>query len=206
MGLFNLFKKNENRWGEDHIILAEEFESKGDFLSAISEYGKVIKNYYSDKEPKTYKHIMKKIVVCYAKLGDYDKVFEMWKFQYDPSEYGPKEMYELIKILEAGQKNELVLQIYEQAGKGLLKNKINFLVKMKKIPEAHEAVNQLLSQVSESDPGIMKLWLLRAKISMAMGKWSEARRYLARIVERDVHNAEARKLIEMCRKHSAGDD
>jgi len=205
MGLFNLFKKKEGRWGTDHITLAEEFESKGDFLSAISEYGKVIKENYSDKEPKTYKHIMKKIVADYVKLGDYDKVFEMWKFQYDPSEYGPKEMYELIKILEIGQKNEMILQIYEQAGKGLLKNKINFLVKMKKTPEAYESLGELLSYVSESTPGIEKFWLLKAKLAMSLGKWTDAKRYLGKIIEKDTHNAEARKLRDMCLKHAEND-
>ena len=189
-------------WGTDHIVLAEEFENDGDFVAAISEYGKVIKNYYSDKEPKTYKHIMKKIVACYVKIGDYDKVFEMWKFQYDPSEYGPQEMYELIKILELGQKNDLILQIYNSAGKGLLKNKINFLIKMKKNEEAYESLSELLSYVSESTPGIEKFWLMKAKLAMSLAKWEEAKRYLNKIIEKDAHNAEARKLRDMCLKHA----
>lgn len=205
MGLFNLFKKKDNIWGTDHIALAEDFENKGDLISAISEYGKVIKNYYSDKEPKTYKHIMKKIVACYVKLGDYDKVFEMWKFQYDPAEYGPQEMYELIKILEVGQKNEMILQIYESAGKSLLKNKINFLVKINKIPEAYEAITEILSYVSESTPGIEKFWLLKAKLAMSLGKWEDAKRYFNKIIEKDAHNAEARKLRDMCLKHASED-
>jgi len=206
MGLFGLFGKKEGKWGEDHIVLAEEFENKGDFLSAIAEYGKVIKKYYSDKEPKTYKHIMKKIVACYVKLGDYDKIFEMWKFQYEPSEYGPQEMYELIKILEAGQRNEQILQIYEQAGKGLLKNKINFLIKMKKNQEAYEALGELLSYVSESTPGIEKFWLMKAKLAMSLAKWTDAKRYLGKIIEKDPRNSdEARKLREMCLKHAEED-
>jgi len=203
MGLTDLFKKKGGRWGTDHITLAEEFENKGDFLSAISEYGKVIKENYSDKEPKTYKHIMKKIVACYVKLGDYDKVFEMWKFQYEPSEYTPREMYELIKILEVGQRNEQILQIYEQAGKGLLKNKINFLIKMKKNQEAYEALGELLSYVSESTPGIEKFWLMRGKLAMSLGKWADAKRYLGKIIEKFPRDSEeARKLRDMCLKHA----
>jgi pentatricopeptide repeat protein len=202
MALFNLFKKKEGRWGTDHIVLAETFESRGDFISAIQEYEKAIKENLSNKEPKSYRPITKKIVNCYVKLGDYDKVFEMWKSQYDSSEYGPKEMYELIKILENGQKNDKILEIYEQAGKGLLKNKINFLVKMKKIPEAYEAISELLSYVSESTPGIEKFWLLKAKLAMNLGKWEDAKRYLNKIVEKDSHNTEARKLKDMCMKHA----
>jgi len=205
MGLLNLFKKKEGRWGKDHIVLAESFESRGDFVSAIREYEEAIKQNHSGKDPKSYRPITRKIVECYVKLGDYDKIFEMWKLQYDSSEYGPKEMYELIKILEKGEKNEMILKIYEQAGKGLLKNKINFLIKMKKNEEAYESLGELLSYVSESTQGIEKFWLMKAKLAMSLGKWGDAKRYLGKIIEKDTHNTEARKLREMCLKHATED-
>jgi len=205
MGLLNLFKKKEGRWGKDHIVLAETFENRGDFVSAIQEYEQAIKENHSGKEPKSYRPITKKIVDCYVKLGDYDKIFEMWKSQYDPNEYGPKEMYELIKILEVGQKNEMILEIYDHAGKGLLKNKVNFLIKIKKIPEAYESINNLLSYVSESTPGIEKFWLLKVKLAMGLGKWDDAKRFLNKIIEKDTHNLEARKLRDMCMKHASED-
>ena len=78
MGLFNLFKKQGvNPLDVDYMSKAEEFERTGDFSSAINEYNKIIQFVYAGKESKHYRHVTRKIVLGYAKLGDYDKVFEM---------------------------------------------------------------------------------------------------------------------------------
>lgn len=202
MGLFNFFKKEKeiNPRDVDYMAKAEEFEKAGDFTSAISEYDKIIQYVYADKEPKYYRHITKKIISCHIKLGDYERVAEMWNLQYDPLDYGAKEKYELIKILEAAQKNELALMIYNQAGKSLLRNKIEFMIRQKKIPEANELLNELLASVTESQPGISDIWLQKAKLCLSLQKWDEASKYLNKIIEKDIHNMEARKLKEFCMK------
>jgi tetratricopeptide (TPR) repeat protein len=72
---------------------------------------------------------------------------------------------------------------------------------MKKIPEAYESLGELLSYTSDSTPGIEKFWLLKVKLAMNQGKWTDARIYLNKLIEKDPHNAEARKLRDMCMKH-----
>ena len=202
MGLFNFFKKEKDvdPRDVDYMSNAEAFEQAGDFLSAIGEYEKIIQFVYAEKEPKHYRHISKKIINCYLKLGDYERVSEMWSLQYDPLDYGPKEMYELIKILEAAQKFDLVMLVYNHAGKPLLRNKIEFLIRQKKIPEANELMNELIAAVTDQQPGIIDIWLQKAKLSLSLQKWDEASRYLNKIIEKDPRNLEARKLKEFCMK------
>lgn len=201
MGLFNLFtKKQENPENIDYLSIAENFEKKGDFASAIGEYEKMMSVFYKDKPEAKYRHIIKKIVSCHNKLGNYEKVFEMWPSQYDSSDYGAKEMYELIKILESAQKLDLVMKVYNQAGKSLARNKIEFLIKQKKIPEANLLLSELLVSIPESNPAVKDLWMLKAKLCMGLLKWEEANKYLNKIIERDTHNMDARKLKDFCLK------
>jgi len=203
MGIFQFFNKKEvNPLDVDYTSKAEAFEKLEDYPSAIQEYEKIIQFVYKDKPAVRYKHITKKIVDCYIKLGDYDKVIELWPSKYDPNDYGAKEMFELIKLLEAVPRNDLVLKIYDRAGKPLLRNKIEFLIKIKKIPEANSLLNELLVNVSESNPAIEQLWMTKAKLSMSLKKWDEAHRYLSKIIEKNTKNLEARKLKDFCLKQA----
>ena len=118
MGIFGLFgKKQVNPEDVDYTSRAAEFESKGDFSSAINEYQQAIKAIFANKEPKYYRHLTKKIVDCYVKLGSYEKVLEMWPQKYDPADYGAREMYDLIKLLESAQRIDLVTKVYDSSGK-----------------------------------------------------------------------------------------
>ncbi len=202
MGLFNFFKKEKDidPRDVDYMTYAENFEKTGDFVSAIGEYEKIIQFVYAEKEAKYYRHITKKIVNCYIKLGDYEKVSEMWPQQYDPLDYDAKEMYELIKILESAQKFDLVIMIYNQAGKKLLRNKVEFFIRQKKIPEANELMNELLASVTESQQGIQELWMEKAKLCLSLQKWDEACKYLNKLIERTPRDLEARKLKDFCMK------
>ena len=202
MGLFNFFKKEKDidPRDVDYMTYAENFEKTGDFVSAIGEYEKIIQFVYAEKEAKYYRHITKKIVNCYIKLGDYEKVSEMWRQQYDPLDYDAKEMYELIKILESAQKFDLVIMIYNQSGKKLLRNKVEFFIRQKKIPEANELMNELLASVTESQQGIQELWMEKAKLCLSLQKWDEACKYLNKLIERTPRDLDARKLKDFCMK------
>jgi len=122
---------------------------------------------------------------------------ELWPLQYDP-DYTPKEMYELIKVLESSQRNDLVSQVYDKSGNKLLINKIEFLIKQKKIPEANALLSGILINMKETTPGIANFWLAKAKLCMSLRKWEEANKYLDKILDRDGHNEEARKLKDFC--------
>lgn len=200
MGLFNLFKKEPNPEEVDYLAIGADMESKGDYASAIGEYEKAILILFSKKEPRFYRHITKKIIDCYVKIGDYEKVMDMWPQRYDESEYGAKEMYELIKILEAGQRIDLVMKVYDNSGNKLTANRIEFLIKQKKIPEANALLTQLLSGVTESHPSAITLWLTKSKLCLSLRKWEEANKYLNKILEKNPHHEEARKLKEFCFK------
>jgi len=200
MGFFSLFKKREGSEDIDYIAIAEEYEKKGGYDAAIAEYEKLIEHIYSEREPKAYRHITKRIINCHRQMGNYEKLMEMWSLQYDSNDYGAKEMYELIKILEASQKNELVMKVYEQAGGKLARNRIDFLIKMKKIPEANALMNDVLMNVPEGNPAIKDLWMMKAKLAMSLRKWEEATKYLNKLIDRDTHNEQARKLKEFCMK------
>jgi len=201
MAFKNWFKKKEeNPENVDYIGNAEALEEQNDFLGAITEYEKLIKYIYPDKEPKSYKHVTERILDCHINLGDYEKVVELWPLQFDPEEYGGKEMYELIKVLEEAQRNDLVSLVYDRAGKKLALNKIEFLIKQKRIPEANTLISELLANVKEDSPQIINLWLTKAKLSLSLRKWDEANRYLNKILERDSKHEEARKLKEFCLK------
>ena len=202
MGLFNLFKKDANAGELDYLSLAETAEKNGDFLGAINQYQKAIEFVFikNNRAPKQYRHITKKIINCYIKLQDYDKIFEMWSEQYDPLDYGPREMYELIKILDAGQKNDLISKIYEQAGKKLWINKVDFLIKQKKIPEANALMNEIFAEMPVSGDLLQELWLKKAKLCLSLRKWDEACKYLNKLLEKNMRNAEALRLKDFCMK------
>jgi tetratricopeptide (TPR) repeat protein len=199
MALFGFFKKDANS-DTDYLAIAQEHEQKGDYLSAIVEYEKLIQSIYKNKEPKSYRHITKKVVDCFIKIGDYDKVLEYWKLQYDPTEYSPKEMFELIKVLEQGNRHDLIVRVYDVAGNSLLPNRIEYLIKQKKIPEANALLSELLSKIPESNPSIKGLWFTKAKLSMSLRRFEEANKYLGKLLEKDQHNLEARKLKDFCMK------
>jgi tetratricopeptide (TPR) repeat protein len=196
MGIFSIFKKGKNEG--DHMALAESSFAKGDYVTAIDNYQKVINTIFAGKEAKYYGHLTKKIIECNKQLGNYELVAELWSSQYSPGDYGAKETYELIKILEAAQKYELVMGVYNKAGKSLLRNKVEFLIRQKKIPEAYNAMTELVASVPENHPEMEKLWLTKAKLSMSLLKFEEASRYLGKIIERNPRNDEARKLKDFC--------
>lgn len=200
MGLFGLFKKSSGSDDWDGISLAGEAEKKGDFAGAIAEYQKVIDTIYVNRPPEKYKHLTAKIIDCYAKMGDYDKVFDMWSQKYDPSDYGAKEMYELVKVLEAAHRDDLIIKVYDKAGKKLARNKVEFLMRQKKIPEANALMNEILAEIPASNPMLKDLWLTKAKLSLSLRKWEEACKYLNKILEKDHHNEEVAKLKEFCMK------
>lgn len=133
-------------------------------------------------------------------MADYDKVFELWPLQFHPADYTPKEMFELIKILEQAQRLDLVEKVYDRAGKSLTRNRIEFLIKQKKVPEADALMKELLANLDEYTPGIIDLWITKAKLSLSLRKWEEANRYLSKVIERDARHEEARKLKEFCLK------
>jgi tetratricopeptide (TPR) repeat protein len=199
MAIFGLFKKKEvNPWDIDYMANAQKFEQVGDYQGAIGEYEKIINIVYADKPVKTYRHITKKIIECYLKLGNYEKVMELWPLQHDPVDYTPKEMFELIKILEANQRQDLASRVYDSAGNKLLPNKIEFLIKQKKIPEANALLSGMLINLKDTTPGIQNLWMTKVKLCLSLRKWEEANKYLDKILDRNSHNEEARKLKEFC--------
>jgi tetratricopeptide (TPR) repeat protein len=200
MGIFSFFQKKQDSEDIDHISIAEELESKGDFAGAVREYEVLILTRFAEKPQKAYRHVTKKIINCYTKMGDYEKVMELWPTQYDASDYGGKEMHDLIKILEAAQRTDLVMKVYDASGNKLIRNKIEFLIKQKKIPEAYGLITELLSAVGESSPEIMKLWMTKAKLCLSLRKWEEANKYLNKILDKNPHEEEARKLKEFCFK------
>ena len=203
MAIFGLFKKKvQNPWDIDYVSAAEELEAKGDFSGAITEYEKIIKVIYADKPSKNYRHITKKIIDCYLKLGDYEKVMQLWPLKYDSADYGAREMYDLIKVLETAQRMDLVNQVFDRAGNKLLPNKIEFLIKQKRIPEANALLSGLLVNTNESSPGIENLWMTKVKLSMSLRKWEEANRFLDKILDKNQGNVEARKLKEFCIKQA----
>ena len=200
MALFGLFGKKWKDNDTDFISDAENFEKAGDYAKAIETYEKLILVIYKNASPSKYKHIAKKIINCYLSLGDYEKVIILWPSQFEGEDYGAKEIYELIKVLEAAGKNDLVLRVYESAGSKLTRNKIDFLIKIKKIPQANDELTRLLASVSDNTPGIIELWLMKVRLSMGLLKFEEANRYLGKILEKSPHNEEARKLKDFCRK------
>lgn len=201
MAVFGLFKKKQvNPEDVDYISIAQEFESNGDYSAAIQEYEKLISFVFAKKDPKFYRHITKKIINCYIKMGNYERVMEMWPSQYDSADYGGIEMYELIKILEFAQRDDLAAKVYEASGNKLIRNKIEFLIKLKKIPEANALLSELLANISESNPNSPILWMTKAKLCLSLRKWDEANKYLNKIIEKTPHHEEARRLKEFCFK------
>jgi tetratricopeptide (TPR) repeat protein len=200
MGIFDKIKKWGSNEPTDPISQADELEKKGDYQAAIEKYREVINTIYQGKAPDHYRHLTKKIIDCYIKLGDYQQVMDLWELKYHPADYTPKEIYELIKVLEGAGRNDLIMNVYEKAGKKLALNKIEFLMKNKQIPQANAEMAQLLASVPEDNPTIENLWLTKAKLSMSLMKWEEAHRYLSKIIEKNPRNEEARKLKEFCMK------
>jgi tetratricopeptide (TPR) repeat protein len=109
-------------------------------------------------------------------------------------------MFELIKVLEQGNRHDLIVRVYDVAGNSLLPNRIEYLIKQKKIPEANALLSELLSKIPESNPSIKGLWFTKAKLSMSLRRFEEANKYLGKLLEKDQHNLEARKLKDFCMK------
>lgn len=200
MGLLNIFKKFGKSEDDDPFAKALDFETRGMYAEAIEVYRNIINTVYAGRDHLKYKHLIRKIIDCYIRMGEYEQVMELWPTQFHPADYEAKEMHELIKILELGERNDLAMKVYEQAGKKLLRNKIEFLIRNKKIPQANEALNELLTYVNERTPGIEEIWISKAKVAMSLTKWDEANKYLGKILDKNMHNVEARKLKDFCFK------
>lgn len=200
MGILNFIKKPFQKKEEDFLLQAEQAEKQGDFQLAIENYEKIILTIFEDKTPDKYIHLTKKIINCYTQIGDFEKVINLWPTQYKVGEYTAKEKYELIKVLENAGKPDLALNIFNEAGNTLLANKIEFLIRQKKIPEANHELSNLIASLPENHPKYYDLIIKKAKLSMSLLKWDEAKRYLNKILEKNPSHEEAKKLRAFCAK------
>lgn len=205
MGMFDKIKgvfsgKNPDD-EKDYLQIAKELEAAGNFSEAINEYNKLIGTIYTGKEYYKYKHITKKIIELYIKLQDFAKVAELWPKQYNQEEYGLKEKYHLAIFLEKSGQVDLALKIYN-AEDFLQKQKVEFLLRQKKIEEANRECTRLIMMYKASDKEITDLWFLKAKILISLRRLEEAENYLMKVIERQPQNLEARKLKNFCERYT----
>lgn len=203
MGLFNFIKEvftaEDLAVGEeDYFKIAKDFEDKSMFSEAATEYEKLIVNIYAGKEYTKYLHITKKLVELYIKLGNYDKVKELWARQYAAEDYTKKQKLELALILEKAGKIQDAQNVYDDVGFGLQYQKIEFLMRQRKIDDANAECTRLLLSLRSTDPGIIDVWMLKGKILMGIRRWEEAQGYFIKIIERQNSNLEAKKLRAFC--------
>jgi tetratricopeptide (TPR) repeat protein len=205
MGIFDKIKgvfsgkKPENE--KDYLQMAKEFEGAGNFVEAIKAYNQLIETIYTGKEYYKYKHITKKIVELYIKLGDFERVAELWSKQYSSEEYGLREKYQLAIFLEKAGKPDMALKIYN-AEDFLQKQKVEFLLRQKKIDEANKECTRLIMMHKSSDEGIADLWFLKAKILMSLKRLEEAENYLLKVIEKRPNDLEAKKLKTFCTRYT----
>jgi tetratricopeptide (TPR) repeat protein len=200
MGLLNAIKEffsDEVPGEEDYFKIAKDFEDKGMNLEAIREYEKLIFDIYTGKEYTKYTHITKKLVELYLKMGNYEKVAELWPKQYHTEEYDLKKKLELALILEKGGKNNLAMAIYDSNTR-LQYQKIEFLLRQKKVDEANSECTRLLLSMHSTDPGIINIWMMKGKILMGVRRWEEAESYFTKILERQNGHLDAKKLRAFC--------
>lgn len=205
MGIFSkikdVFSGKQPENEKDYLQLAKDFENQGNFHEAIREYAQLIETIYSGKEYYKYKHITKKIVELYIKLGDFAKVAELWPKQYSAEEYGLREKYQLAIFLEKAGKPEMAMNIYN-AEDFLQKQKVEFLLRQKKVEEANKECTRLIMMHKSSEQGIEDLWFLKAKILISLRRLEEAENYLLKVMERRPNDIEAKKLKNFCAKYT----
>lgn len=204
MGFFSKIKeafstKEEDE--KDYLQIAKEFEAQGNFPDAIKEYYRLIETIYNGKEYYKYKHITKKIVELYIKLGEFERVADLWPKQYNSEEYGLKEKYQLAIFLEKAGKPEMALKIYN-AEDFLQKQKVEFLLRQKKVDEANKECTRSIMMHKSSEQGIEDLWFLKAKILMSLRRLEEAESYLIKVIEKRPNDLEAKKLKIFCAKYT----
>ncbi|MEM4271098.1 MAG: hypothetical protein QXO70_03315 [Candidatus Pacearchaeota archaeon] len=202
MGFFsNLFFGKKDVEEKDYLKLAADYESREMYPEAIGEYEKLIADIYEGKESYKYRHITKKIVELNIKLGNYEKVIELWKKQFLPEEYGAKQKFALAVILEKAGKINETMKIYDE-NPSLQKQKIEFLIRLKRIDEANRECTKLLMSYKSHDKGIEDLWMLKGRILMSIRRWEEAESYFIKVLEKQSSNLEAKKLKVFCAKQA----
>jgi len=198
MGFFsNLFSGKKEAEETDYLKLAGDFETQAMLPEAIKEYEKLIADIYEGKESYKYRHITKKIVELNIKLGNYEKVIELWKKQFLPEEYGAKQKFALAIVLEKAGKTNEAIKIYDE-NPSLQKQKIEFLMRLKKIDEANKECTRLLMSYKSHDKGIEDLWMLKGRILMSIRRWEEAESYFIKVLEKQSSNLDAKKLKVFC--------
>jgi len=198
MGFFsNLFSGKKEEQEEDYFKIASDFESKAMLPEAIKEYERLIADIYEGKESYKYRHITKKIVELNVKLGNYERVIELWKKQFLPEEYSNKQKFALAIILEKAGKISEAMKIYDETP-SLQKQKIEFLLRQKKIDDANKECTRLLISCKSNDKGIEDLWMLKGRILMSIRRWEEAESYFIKVLEKQATNIEAKKLKVFC--------
>ncbi len=205
MGIFGRIKEafsgKKLEEEKDYLQLAQQLETAGNFAEAIKEYNQLIETIYTGKEYYKYKHITKKIVELYIKLQDFAMVAELWPKQYSQEEYGLKEKYHLAVFLEKAGKMDLALKIYSEED-FLQKQKVEFLLRQRKVEEANKECSRLIMSHKASDEGIADLWFLKAKILMSLRRLEEAESYLIKVIEKRPNDMEAKKLKGFCSRYT----
>lgn len=196
IGEFFSGKKEEER---DYFQAANDLEVKGMIPEAIQKYNELIADIYAGKESYKYRHITKKIIELYLKMNDYQKVIDLWDKQYLPEEYGAKQKLILAIILEKAGKLSEAGKIYDE-NPSLQKQKIEFLLRQKKIDDANRECTKLLMSYKSNDKGIEDLWMLKGRILMSIRRWEEAESYFIKVLEKQAANIEAKKLKNFCAK------
>lgn len=202
MGIFNTIKEfftieEEKAGEEDYFKIAKDFEDKGMNAEAIREYEKLIFDIYTGKDYTKYLHITKKLVELYTKMGNYEKVVELWPKQYHEEEYDLKKRFELATLLEKASKFDMAMNIYNDNPRLQMK-KVEFLMRQRKIDEANAECTRLLLSMRAVDPGIIDVWLLKGKILMGVRRWEEAEGYFVKILERQNNHLDAKKFKSFC--------
>ncbi len=202
MGIFNTIKEfftieEEKAGEEDYFKIAKDFEDKGMNAEAVREYEKLIFDIYTGKDYTKYLHITKKLVELYLKMGNYEKVVELWPKQYHEEEYDLKRKMELAVLLEKVSKFDMAMNIYNDNPRLQMK-KVEFLLRQKKVDDANAECTRLLLSMRAIDPGIIDVWLLKGKILMSIRRWEEAEGYFVKILERQNGHLDAKKLKSFC--------
>jgi tetratricopeptide (TPR) repeat protein len=185
---------------EDFYKIAKDFEDKGLFVEAIKEYEKLILTIYAGKDATKYSNVTKKLIELYMKLGNYDKILELWPKQYAQEDYGPRQKLELALLMEKAGKNDAAMDIYNSEGIKLQIKKIEFLMRQKKIDDANAECTRLLLSLRANDPQIIPIWMLKGKILMGIRRWEEAYGYFLKVIDKDNSNLDAKKFKNFCAK------
>lgn len=205
MGLFDSIKglfstKEEENEEEDYFKIAADFEAKSMYNEAINEYAKLIAIIYKNRDYTKYRHVTVKMVELFKTLGNYERVVELWPQQYLPEEYGPRQKLELAILLEKAGKLKEAMDIYIAEEGKLQLQKIEFLIRQKKIDDANKECTRLILSWPLNKPGIESAWMLKGKILMSISRFEEAESYFVKVLERQSTNLEAKKFRVFCAK------